>query len=166
MTIYSLSSEQSVACVTRIFTPSVSSRKRFSVSFLWSQSAKDWQQILSWTQHEINKVRQILAGNDERIISNNLNRTRALRPCNCFLQTFRLCLHSVFQPVFFDGTFDVFDVMCKHLHSILLNTFFNRLKNGLKNATCKRTFTLMLRTILIFSVNGAIELDAFIRRSR
>ena len=56
---------------------------------------------------------------------------------------FILCLHvAFFGPFFVGSTFDLFDVMCKHLHLILLNPFFNGLKNGLKNATCKRTLTI------------------------
>ena len=63
-----------------------------------------------------------------------------------------LFTRSVFQPVFVGGSFDLFDAMCKHLHWILLNPFFNGLKNGLKNATCKRTlnckFPVLGRTIV------------------
>ena len=52
-------------------------RKRFSYYYFWANQWKANIKIFSWTQYEINKDRRdwhILAGNDERIISHNLNR--------------------------------------------------------------------------------------------
>ena len=57
----------------------------------------------------------------------------------CKKKSKALFAHGVFQPIFVGGTFDLFDVMCKHLHWIVLNPFFNRLNNRLKNAICKYT---------------------------
>ena len=71
-----------------------------------------------------------------KIIATNISLMARLKPCLhvAFFSPFLLAVPLIFLTYF--------NVMCKHLHWILWNPFFNGLNNGLKNATCKRTLTV------------------------
>ena len=72
---------------------------------------------------------------------------------NYMKSAFRLCLHVTFFSPFLLAVALIF-FMYKHLHWILLNSFFNGLKNGLKNATCKCTLNDVKKIKGTASKNG------------